>query len=393
MKSKNVDKRAMAVLSAGHLFTDINQGVVPALLPFLVSGLGLSYAAAAGLVLAATMSSSVVQPVFGHFSDRRSLIALLPAGLLIGGAGISLVGLFHSYVFIFLAIVMSGLGVAAFHPEASRFANYVSGSRRATGMSLFSVGGNLGFALGPILATQLLLAFGLKGTLFLIVPAAVMSGILLLELQRISRFQPAIANVRQADISAAPAAWGPFIRLVGVIAARSLVYFGLVAFVPLYYIQVFKASESQAAMALSVMLVSGAVGTLIGGPLADRFGRRTILMASMLVLPPLIFGFILAGETLGVILLAFIGAATIATFGITIVMGQEYLPGRIGVASGFTIGFSIGLGGVGAPLLGVVADNFGLTAAMATAGVLPLIGLLLIFTLPSKVPQANFSDA
>src|SRR5690348_2918944 len=130
--SAGVDRRAMATLSAGHLFTDISQGSVPALLPFLIAQDHLSYAAASALVLAATISSSVIQPLFGHVSDRRSMPWLMPLGPALGGLGIALAGIAPSYEVLFACIVLSGIGVAAFHPEGSRFANYVSGSRRAS---------------------------------------------------------------------------------------------------------------------------------------------------------------------------------------------------------------------------------------------------------------------
>src|SRR5919199_606051 len=170
---KGVDKRAMAVLSAGHLFTDVNQGAVAALVPFLVAERGLSLAAAGTLVLAATLSSSIVQPLFGHFSDRKPLPALMPLGVILGGLGISLVGVAPNYPLILVCVILSGLGVAAFHPESARFANYVSGTGRARGMSFFSVGGNAGFALGPVISTPLIVIFGLPGALFLALPAVV----------------------------------------------------------------------------------------------------------------------------------------------------------------------------------------------------------------------------
>ena len=188
--SKGVDRRAMSALSAGHLFTDLNQGAVAALLPFLVAERGISLAAAGGLVLAATLSSSVVQPLFGVFSDRRPLPVFMPLGVLVAGVGMALVGVAPGYAGIFLCIVLSGIGVAAFHPEAARFANYVSGSGRARGMSFFSVGGNAGFALGPVVTTPLVLLFGLPGTLFLLIPATLMTAVLSTELPRMLGFHP-----------------------------------------------------------------------------------------------------------------------------------------------------------------------------------------------------------
>jgi FSR family fosmidomycin resistance protein-like MFS transporter len=382
MPTKGVDRRAMAGLSAGHLFTDVNQGAVAALLPFLTSEHGISLAAAGALVFAATVSSSIVQPLFGIFSDRRPIPALMPLGVLLAGCGMALVGVAPTYPLIMLCVVASGIGVAAFHPEAARFANYVSGSGRARGMSFFSVGGNAGFALGPALTTPLVLVFGLHGTLFLAIPAVAMAAVLFHELPRMLGFRPEATEGEAREESVAPEHWGPFVRMVGVVVVRSFVYFGLVAFVASYYERVLHVSPALGNTALTLMLFGGAAGTLTMGPLADRFGRRTVVGASMLVLPPLTFCFTLVGPFVGMALLVLMGAATVGTFGITVVMGQEYLPGRIGLAAGITMGLSIGLGGIGAPLLGLVADTRGLSFTVLIIALLPILGLLLVLTLP-----------
>jgi len=385
-----VDRRAMATLSAGHLFTDIAQGSIPALLPFLIARDHLNYAAASALVLGATISSSVIQPAFGHVSDRLSLSWLMPLGPALGGLGVALAGLAPNYGLTFAAIVLSGLGVAAFHPEGSRFANYVSGARRASGMSLFSVGGNVGFALGPVLVTPLVLAFGLHGTVFVLIPTWLMAAVLVRELPRLRTFRTDVASGRVRS-SAEHEAWGPFALLAGVIALRSFVYFGLVTFIPLYFVDVLHTSKAFGNSALTAMLLGGAVGTLVGGPLADRFGRRTVLIGSMVILPPLIVGFLLSGPGLALVFASLAGAATIATFAVTIVMGQEFLPGRLGVSAGVTIGLSIGLGGVGAPLLGLLGDASGLSAVFEAIAILPLLALVLTLALPQgrSAPRAG----
>jgi FSR family fosmidomycin resistance protein-like MFS transporter len=179
-----------------------------------------------------------------------------------------------------------------------------------------------------------------------------------------------------------------------VIVLRSFVYFGLVTFIPLYYRHVLHTSRTLGSLALTAMLLGGAVGTLVGGPLADRFGRRTVLMVSMSLLPPLVVGFLLSGPIPALVFAAVAGAVTIATFAVTIVMGQEFLPGRLGVAAGITIGLSIGLGGVGAPLLGLIGDATGsLRVVFEVIAVIALLTLLLSVALPARVPAAGEAPA
>jgi MFS transporter, FSR family, fosmidomycin resistance protein len=371
----------MAALSVSHTVTDMCQGSVPALLPFLIHDRGYSYAAASAFVLAATVSSSVVQPLFGHFADRRSLSWLMPVGLLLGTGGVALIGLTSAYWLTFVTIVVSGFGVAAFHPEASRFANYVSGDRRASGMSLFSLGGNIGFALGPVIVTPAVLAFGLKGTLVMLIPGVIASLMVASQLGYLHRFRPAIIGRRGGD-GAAPDDWVSFTKLCGVIFARTLVFFGLITFLPLYFVKVLGETAGAGNTALAAFLFGGAAGTALGGPLADRFGRRTVVMTSLATLPPLILIFHVASPGLATVLGFVVGMATVSTFAVTIVMGQEYLPGRIGMASGATMGLSIGLGGVSAPLLGLIADRWGLDVTLDVVTAMPLLGLALAFTLP-----------
>jgi MFS transporter, FSR family, fosmidomycin resistance protein len=382
-----VDRRAMATLSAGHLFTDIGQGSVPALLPFLIVRDHLSYAGASALILAATIASSVIQPVFGHLSDRRSLPWLMPIGPILGGLGVALAAVAPTYGLTFAAVVVSGIGVAAFHPEGSRFANYVSGARRSSGMSLFSVGGNVGFALGPALVTPLVLAFGLSGTLLVIVPTTLMGIVLARELPRLKTFRVDLATSRAATTQTD--AWRPFTLLAVVIGLRSFVYFGFITFIPLYFIHDLHTSRGTAGAALTVMLAGGAIGTLVGGQLADRFGRRSVLIGSMAVLPFLTVAFLVSPPALAMLFAAIAGATTIATFAVTIVMGQEFLPRRIGVASGVTIGLSVGMGGVAAPLLGILADADGLRAVFEVIVFFPLAALALSLALPVRRDPAR----
>jgi FSR family fosmidomycin resistance protein-like MFS transporter len=378
-----LDKRAMAALSSGHLATDFASGALPALLPFFVDKFDLSYTLAATAMLASAVSSSIVQPLFGLWSDRRGAIWLLPAGVALAGIGIALAAVAPSYWLVLAFVVVSGLGVAAFHPEGSKFAAFVGGRRRASAMSLFSIGGNLGFALGPTLATPLVLAFGLEGGLLLAVPCVVVALVLL----RAARYLGSFASERARHLAAdGPDRVGALVLLLGVIAFRSIAWFGLITFVPLWEVSLGH-SKAHGNHLLSLMLLAGGLGTLAAGPLADRFGRRPVLLVSSAVTAPLILVFVAVGGAVGAIALAGVGISVISTFGVTMVMAQEYLPSRIGMASGLSIGLSIGLGGVGAVALGAVADSIDLRAAMYVAAAASAVALVLAALLPATRPS------
>jgi MFS transporter, FSR family, fosmidomycin resistance protein len=369
----------MAALSAGHCATDFANGALPALLPFMVDRFRLSYTLAATVVLASAASSSLIQPFFGAWSDRRGALWLLPGGVALAGLGIGLAAAAPAYWLVLLLVVVSGLGVAAYHPEGSKFAAYASGRKRASGMSLFSVGGNVGYALGPTVTTPLVLALGLTGGLLLAAPVLAVAGTLLLALPFLAGFTPQPGADAAASGQDRP---GALALLLGVIAFRSVAWFGLVTFVPLWEVSLGH-SKAYGSHLLSLMLLAGGVGTLVAGPLADRLGRRPVLIASLAATAPLIVVYVAVGGALGAIALALVGVCVIGTFGVTMVMSQEYLPRRIGTASGLSIGLSIGLGGVAAVGLGALADSVDLRAAMYAAAAAPLAGLALAAFLPS----------
>jgi len=395
VRTHELDRRGMAVVSCGHALTDTCQGAVPALLPFLIAAHGWSYAAASALVLAATVSSSVIQPLFGLAADKRSMSWLMPVGVLVAGVGVGLAAVAGSYPLTFAAVTVSGLGVAAFHPEGSRFANYLSGSKRASGMSLFSVGGNAGFAMGPALTTPLVALFGLEGALLLIVPVGAGALLLATELPRLQTFRPAPGEIGSPGAAGDRGEdnWSAFCRLGVVITARTFAFFGLVTFVPLYFIGELGTSKAEGNLALFVMLAGGATGTLLGGPLADRIGRRPVIIAGMTALPVLVSILVLLPALPATLVLFFVGMAVVASFSVTVVLGQEYLPNRIGLASGITLGLAIGLGGLGAPVLGLVADADGLTTTMYVIAALPLLGLVFALTLPRERGMRGLSRA
>jgi MFS transporter, FSR family, fosmidomycin resistance protein len=382
-----IDKRAMTLLSAGHLGTDFANGTLPALLPFFVDRFDLSYTLAATLVLASAVSSSVIQPLFGLWSDRRGALWLLPAGVGIAGIGMALAADAPSYWVVLLFVVVSGVGVAAYHPEGSKFAAYASGARRASGMSAFSIGGNVGYALGPIVATPLVVAFGLRGGLLLALPCLAIAAALVAAARFLAGFVPSAAQ--RARQAAGEDRRGAMALLLGVIGFRSLAWFGLVTFVPLWEVSLGH-SKSYGNHLLALMLLTGGLGTIVAGPAADRLGRRPVLLASLVATGPLILVFVTVGGIPGAIALALVGVCVIGTFGVTMVMSQEYLPRHIGMASGLSIGLSIGLGGVAAVALGALADAVDLRAALYVCAAAPVVGLALALPLPSSRRRARF---
>jgi MFS transporter, FSR family, fosmidomycin resistance protein len=378
-----IDRRAMTGLSTGHLAVDFAGGAIPALLPFFKDRFDLSYTLTAVIVLASTFSSSVIQPLFGLLSDRRGAIWMLSAGVAVAGVGIALAAVSPVYGLLVLCVVVSGLGTAAYHPEGSKFAAYASGDRRASGMSLFSVGGNIGYALGALVATPIVIAFGLTGGLLLMVPGLVVACMLLRLVPYLVSLEPGGTELSPAATSSKQERPGAMALLLVIVALRSVAWFGLLTFVPLWEVSIGN-SKSYGSHLLSLMLVAGAVGTLLAGPAADRIGRRPVLMASCLIVPPAILVFVLVGGVPGALALCIVGPAVVGTFGVTMVMSQEYLPGHIGMASGLSIGLSIGLGGIAAVILGAVADSVDLETAFYVCAAAPVLGAVLTALLPSS---------
>jgi FSR family fosmidomycin resistance protein-like MFS transporter len=386
------DRRLIGVLTAAHLCDDVAQGAVPVILPFFIAAQHLSYAGGAVLVLAGTVASSVVQPLFGHVSDRRPAAWLAALGVFLAGLGVGLACIMPTYPLALAAMGLTGLGVAAFHPEATRLTNYASGPKRATAMSVFSVGGNAGFALGPLLATPLLITFGLRGGLLLALPASVMAVILLCLLPAFARLRQAASagDVRQQRRTNDQ--WGPFARLTVTAVSRSIVFYGLNSFIPLYWLNVLHASTQAAGLATTLFAAVGACGTLLGGRLADRFGRKRVVVISFLVLVPAMLCLLTASSPwLAFALLGPVALSLYASNSVMVVIGQEFLPNHIGTASGVTLGLAFSIGGLAVPLLGHVADVRGIHTALLWLTALPVLAALVAATLPVGEGRARLA--
>jgi MFS transporter, FSR family, fosmidomycin resistance protein len=378
-----LDRKAMATLSGGHLSVDFASGAVPALLPFLSHEFGLSYTATAALMLAVLVSSSLVQPLFGLWSDRRGAMWLMPGGVALAGVGTGLAAVAPSYALCVALFFAAGIGIAAYHPEGAKFAAYASGQKRASGMSYFNIGGNTGYALAPILITPLVIWLGLEGGLIAMAPVVAFSLVLLRVLPELRRLAPSSQAHRTAagedDVHA-------MVVLSLVIGLRSVAWFTLLAFVPLWIVAN-GGTEGEGGRDLALMLVSGAVGTLVLGPVADRIGLRRTLLLTQAALPFLVVLFVAVGGPIGTLALMLVGLSVVGTFGVTMVLGQLYLPRRVGMASGLTVGLSMGLGGIAAVALGAVADAIDLQTALYIAAAGPALGAVVCLFLPAPAPR------
>ena len=377
------------LLSIGHFTVDLCQGALPILTPLLANRLDLSYSQVGLVALAFTFSSAIIQPLFGVISDRRSMPWLMPLGLLLSGIGLALVGTVNSYGLLLLVVLISGIGVAGYHPEGSKMAHYVSKKERAgASMAIFSVGGNLGNGVGPIAALFVLSFAGLKSVHYIMFPGIAMA---LLFIYFLPRFKAILDRnrARGADIRAGASVEtganktriGSLILLLLFVALRSWIQAGLVYFIPFYF-------QGQGGFVapeylVSIYLIAGAVGTVLGGPFADRFGGRSGLLVSMIISLVTVYPFLHLQGSLIVPLLAFIaGAALISSFSTTVVFGQRLLPNNIGLASGLLLGFGVGMGSVGVTVLGVIADHAGLPFAMNLISLMPILGLIFALFLP-----------
>jgi len=364
----------IALLALGHFVIDVNQGSLPALLPFLKQHHALTYAQAAMILLAANLTSSIIQPLFGYLSDQIARRWILPASVFVSGAGIALLGLAPGYAGVLALVVIMGLGVAAWHPEGYKTATGVAGDRKATALSWFSLGGNVGIALGPPLITFLITGLGPEGTLGMLLPAVLVGMLLIAVLPLISREAaparaPAWSGARREGATMPRA----MALLILVVSIRAWASFGFTTFVPFYYVDTLKADPRLVGVLLFVFLGSGALGTVVAGPIADRVGPRAFMKWVLLAAAPFGVLFLLSSGPIAFVMLALYGGVLTSSFSVSIVLGQSYLPRHAGMASGLIVGFAIGLGGAGVTALGWVADRWGVPVALWISAMMPLV--------------------
>ncbi|SDC73798.1 MFS transporter, FSR family, fosmidomycin resistance protein [Geodermatophilus telluris] len=384
-------RTSIALLSVGHACVDVYQGAVAALVPYFVAERDYDYAAAAGLVLAASVLSSVAQPAFGLLTDRRAMPWLLPVATLLGGLGIALSGLGGSYALTLACVAVSGVGVAAYHPESARVARLASGNSHSA-MAWFSVGGNLGFATSPLLVAAVVGTGGLRLTPLLVLPALAGIAVFLPVLSALHRWRAAgdaaAAAVREDDRAS-------FVRLSLAVVCRSVVFVGLSTFLSLHAAERTGGGTAAGTAALFVLYAGGAVGAVLGGALADRFGRVAVCRWSYLLAIGAVAGVVFVPGPALYPFVALTSAGLYVPFSLQVTLAQDYLPSRIGTASGITLGLTVSIGGLASPLLGSIADATSLQTALAPLVAVQALTWLLFRTLPDprRPPQRTRTPA
>lgn len=382
-KKSEIKYSKIGVLSLAHMLNDMYSNYLPQMLPFLIAVTpGFTVTRAAILVAAFTITSSLVQPLFGFFLDRQGKRWLVHIGTLWMAAMLSLTGVVHNYVLLVALASLAGLGTAAFHPQASTMVNILSGDRKAVLLSAFVAFGNFGFALSPLLLVPLFQAYGLKSTLVTVIPGVFVAVLLYF-------FAPKnnVLNGSNTPLSVVvkslKAASKELLAIIGVIAIRSLAYTGMLTLLPLYF-KSENLSNIAASHLVTIMLASGAIGGVLGGYISDLYGRKRLVVGSLVLSTPLFYGFFSTSGFISTVFLALAGASLLSSFSVTVIAAQEAIPDNKALAAGLTMGLAGGLGGLSVIFLGRIGDIWGLSTAVSVVFLLPLLAGLLGLLMKSR---------
>ena len=374
-------KKTITGLAAAHMITDIYMPVLPAILPLLIAQNGYSFLAAGLLVTAYNLTSSFTQPVIGWLSDSRGLTISIGWSLLISAVFVALMGIARDYYLIMAFAVLAALGHACFHPSAlSLVSRLCTRENRGQITSYFVVGGNIGYAIGPVLAGALVWRLGLPGLLFLVFPAIAMFFALKILLPGgIAAAQAAHAAPVEAvaDVSSK---W-PFVVLMAASVLRAWAIFAVLTFLPTYLVLQGYGLVA-ASLVMTLMLLCGVAGQVAGGRISDRFGRKEFLVFALAGAIPFFYLFLSSSGLVAIAALLCFGFCLWSTFAVAVAMGHELLPQNVGLASGMMLGLAIGFGGLGVAVSGLIADHYSLGAALGTIPLPIAVAVVLMALLP-----------
>lgn len=392
--AKDPNRKYSYLLMVGHVCSDVNQGALAAVLPFLVAANGYSYATVAMLLFAANMASAVVQPLFGWLGDRKARPWFMAVAIALACGGMAGVGLFQDFTAVAASAMVSGVGVAMFHPEGGRLANLVAGRNKGQGMSIFAVGGNIGFCIGPMVAAAAVTAFGLQGTLVFLIPIVPFCVAVMACNAKLASF--GVSDPHVLKRSGGHERWGLFSLVLGVLSLRSVVFYGLNAFVPLFVIAAFGATEGEGSLLISLFALFGAVATVCSGKAADRIGSINLAVVSMGASALLVVAFSLGlSFAFCAVVVCLVSAAVTICNPTMVATGQDYVPHHLGMASGLTYGVTVCIGGVMSPVLGLAGDAWGLQSALLIVAGVAALACALAFVLKvqdARLPHMQQAD-
>jgi len=367
-------------ISFCHLLNDMMQSLLPAIYPGLKEGFHLDFGQIGLITLTYQITASILQPLVGLYADRRPTPLALPGGTLFSLAGLLVLSIAHTYPMLLVGASLLGMGSSVFHPESSRVARMASGGRHGLAQSLFQVGGNAGQALGPLAAAVVVVRWGQSSLAFFAL-LALLSGAILWNVGQwykhhgLPRLKASSAKQTAVTHTSAEAKRGIAV-LLALIFSKYVYLASLTSYFTFYLIHRFNVSVETAQLHLFVFLGAVAVGTILGGPLGDRVGRKRVIWFSILGTLPFTLLLPYASLFWTAPLTVAIGLILASAFPAIVVFAQELVPGKVGMISGLFFGFSFGMGGLGAAILGELADHIGIEAVYQVCAFLPLIGLL-----------------
>ncbi len=374
--------RALAVMMLGHFSNDMLGGVLPLLFPLMKVQFALSNAQLGLVTLAFTAASSLTQPIFGYFSDTHGRRWFVPATLLWGAVFAASYGFVSSYVMFIVVAALAGIGSGAFHPLGASNAAAVSrDDQRNAAMSWYTVAGAAGYGIGPLLGSVLMSVFGRMGTLGLLIPGFTAAALIWPQMRMVERAREARAQAMKA-MRARPE-WRALVRVILVTMTRSWVFLSVLQLSATWYSELGFGQEVYAPLT-SIIIFAGAAGTLFGGLMADRLGQRRMIISTLLLTIPWLLLYAAFPGPQGLLLAALFGFFCDASISITLVMAQGLMPGRVGVASGVILGLGFVTGGIGVPVTGWLADQYGMQIALSSLAILLVAGSLMALTLPEK---------
>lgn len=380
------DRRYSYLMMIAHLCDDLNQGALVAVIPFLVLHNGYSYAEVTALLLASNAASAIIQPLFGWLGDKKPRPWLMAAGIFLAGIGMAGVGVLPNYPLIMASAMLSGIGVSMFHPEGGRLGNLTAGEQKGKGMSIFAVGGKLGFTFGPLVATAAITLWGLPGTLIFIIPSTLCAAILLSQNKALLSYSN--PDKQSSDDSLYQDNWVGFGFVMGAISCRSIMYYAFLSFIPLFLVYNLGQEEAFASSVISLFALVCAVGTIASGWAGQLLGAKKLIIVSYACVAIEVVIFAFNGSLIvALILIALLALTCDISYPSAVAMGQSFVPHHLGMASGLSFGVMVCIGGLMTPVFGLIGDYFGLQVVMLCVTAIALLGIIITLFIPKNRPM------